>query len=187
MERVVRPAVRATWRRPTWLTVKKKTKASSVVHVFFCVECLMYRVVFDLPVTVFTHRNQRECVLDAPSRGQPQQDLWVPGAVLTLQGPAHVTRWLNYLFIYFVCVKSSELKSHNNHDLCLLRPPFMKMVTSTKMQSTTCATVSPATSSEATRRITRGESHLATTPCPSGGAASPSGETTSSQSDTGAG
>lgn len=32
----------------------------------------------------FKNRNQRECVLDAPSRGQPQQDLWVPGAVLPL-------------------------------------------------------------------------------------------------------
>lgn len=37
-------------------------------------------------------RNQRERVLDAPSRGQPQQDVRVPGTVLALQGPADVTR-----------------------------------------------------------------------------------------------
>ena len=44
-------------------------------------------------LTVFFYRNQRECVLDAASGGQPQQDLWVPGTVFTLQGPAHVARW----------------------------------------------------------------------------------------------
>lgn len=37
-------------------------------------------------------RNQRERVLDTPSRGQPQQDLRVPGTVLPIQGPADVTR-----------------------------------------------------------------------------------------------
>lgn len=38
-------------------------------------------------------RHQRERVLDAPSRGQPQQDLRVPGALLPLQGLAHFTRF----------------------------------------------------------------------------------------------
>lgn len=54
--------------------------------------------------------------------------------------------------------------------------PFnLKMATSTKMQSTTCATVSPATSCGETRRTTSEESHPETTPCRLDGAASPSG------------
>lgn len=53
----------------------------------------------------------------------------------------------------------------------------------TKMLSTTCATVSPATSSGVTRRITREESRPGTTPCPLGGVASPSGKRMSTQSD----
>lgn len=54
------------------------------------------------------------------------------------------------------------------------------MDTSVRMQSTTCATVSPATNSGGTRRITREESRPGTTPCPLGGAALASGKKTAS-------
>lgn len=59
----------------------------------------------------------------------------------------------------------------------------LKMAILTKTQSTTCATVSPATSFGVTRRITREESHPGTTPCPLGGAALPLGKRTTSQAE----
>lgn len=62
-----------------------------------------------------TSRNQRERVLDTPSRGQPQQDLRVPGTVLPLQRPAHVARWVLAHPPIFPHISRSRHRHHHHH------------------------------------------------------------------------
>lgn len=78
----MRPVARATWRRLTWLMVRHQGQWVRYFKGSGVGSCFLSRL----------YRNQRERLLDSSPRGQPQQDLRVPGAVLALQGPAHVTR-----------------------------------------------------------------------------------------------
>lgn len=89
---------------------------------------------------------------------------------------AHVSRICSHYQVSLTLCQTTSLSDLKIMQQTITFSTVHQMVTSTKTQSTTCVTVSPATSCGVTRLITREENRLVTTPCPSDGAASPSGE-----------
>lgn len=168
VERVVRPAVRPTWRRQTWLTVRSRLISFNDKGLIKSHQSLEFSVCPDL------QESKRVCAgrpLQRSTPTRPASTRLCARASRTCSRYQVGPRYSAAFHFSFWLFKSK------NRVLCC----SFKMVTSTKMQSTTCATVSPATSSEATRLTTREESRPGTTPCPLDGAASPSGERTASE------
>lgn len=73
MGRAVRPAVRATWRRPTWLTVSKQRPPSSSSSFFFIIICSAHVLCCTSfsPVCVFTQESKRVCAGHPLRRSTP--------------------------------------------------------------------------------------------------------------------
>lgn len=172
VERVVRPAVRATWKRRTWLTVR------SQLYIYLCIyfHLFIYGLFSLLSLLLFLLAGIKESVCwTPPPEVNPNK---------TCEYQALCSRFKDLLTLpgeFYSSLSATislrlKKKIMQQTMISVFSITVRKMVTSTKMQSTTCATVSPATSCGVTRLITREESRLATTPCPLDGAASPSGE-----------
>lgn len=160
VETVERLVVRVTWRRQTWLTVK-----SWKFHVCFAFHSVLCVVLSSKSL----QESKRVCAGRPPQRSTPTRPA-------STRHCARASKTCSHYQVRFSLKPTTifvSKRQNKNHKITFF--PF-KMDTSTKTPSTTCATVSPATSCGATRLTTREESRPATTPCPLAGAVLPSGE-----------